>query len=94
MRGPGRDCRGETLFNPRYIDHAVNGSAVDGLEGLRQKLDSISDSTPIVLQVERAGMLPDMALAGPAYPAVLPKASRFTTESMSSSGISAPALRW
>jgi len=88
----GQGLSGQNPFQPGDIIHAVNGAAVDGMVELRQKLDSISDGTPIVLQVERAGMLSYMALAGPAYPGTLPKASRFTPESMPAA--SAPALRW
>jgi len=80
---------GQSPLQPGDIVHAVNGSAVDGMEGLRQRLDSISDGTPIVLQVERSGMLSYMALSRPAYPEALPKASRFATES-GSPGSAAP----
>ena len=89
----GQGLSGQNPLQPDDIIHAVNGAAVNGLEELRQKLDAISDGTPVVLQVERAGMLSYMALAGPAYPEALPKVSRFTTES-APSAIPAAALGW
>jgi len=89
----GQGLSGQNPLQPGDIIHAVNGSAVDAMAGLRQKLDSMSDGTPIVLQVERAGTLSYLALAGPAYPEALPKASRFTTESMRSA-IPAPVSGW
>jgi membrane-associated protease RseP (regulator of RpoE activity) len=76
----GQSLSGQSLLRPGDIIHAVNGTAVDGLERLRRNLDSIADGTPIVLQVERDGMLSYLALAGPAYPDAPPKASRFTGE--------------
>jgi hypothetical protein len=39
------------------VVHAVNGTAVDAVESLRSTLEGIPDGAPIVLQVERAGML-------------------------------------
>ena len=72
----GQGLSGQNPLQPGDIVHAVNGGAIDGVAKLRQKLDSISDGTPIVLQVERAGVLSYMALAGPGDPAAVPKASR------------------
>lgn len=88
----GQGLSGQSPLQPGDIIHAVNGAAVDGVENLRRKLDSISDGTPIVLQVERAGMLSYMALAEPAYPEALPKVSSFTESMLSTTP--APTLGW
>ena len=37
--------------------HTVNGTPVDAVESLRAHLETIPDGAPIVLQIERAGML-------------------------------------
>jgi serine protease Do len=39
------------------IIHAINGSPVSTLEGLRSTLDHLSANTPVVLQIEREGKL-------------------------------------
>ena len=65
---------GQNPLQPGDIVHAVNGSPIEGMSGLRPKLDSLSEGVPIVLQVERAGTLSYMTLAGQAYPEALTKA--------------------
>lgn len=44
-------------IEPGDVVHAVNGIAVDAVESLRSALEAIPDGSPIVLQIERAGML-------------------------------------
>jgi len=39
------------------IIHSINGTAIEDVAGLRSKLESLSNSFPIVLQIERAGTL-------------------------------------
>jgi hypothetical protein len=51
-----------------------------------------SEAAPIVLQVERAGILQYMTLAESAYPEALPKASRFIAASPSP--VPAPLREW
>ena len=47
----------ENPIQPGDTVHAVNGTAVDAVESLRRTLEGVPDSAPIVLQIERAGML-------------------------------------
>jgi serine protease Do len=53
----GVGLRGQNSVEPGDVVHAVNGTAVDTVESLRGTLESIPDGAPIVLQVERSGML-------------------------------------
>jgi S1-C subfamily serine protease len=53
----GVGLRGQNAVEPGDVVHAVNGTAVDAVESLRSTLEAIPDGAPIVLQVERAGML-------------------------------------
>ena len=39
------------------VIHAVNGKPVDTVEALRTSLEAIPDGAPLVLQIERGGML-------------------------------------
>lgn len=39
------------------VIHAVNGTTVDSLDSLRSKLDTIKSGSPVVLQIEREGIL-------------------------------------
>jgi len=42
---------------PGDVIHAVNHTAVDSVEALRDALDSVAAGAPLVLQIERAGVL-------------------------------------
>jgi hypothetical protein len=53
----GVGLRGQNAVEPGDVVHAVNGTAVDAVESLRSTLDAVPDGAPIVLQVERSGML-------------------------------------
>jgi serine protease Do len=55
LAGVGLD--GQNVIEPGDVVHAVNGTAVDGVESLRSTLEAVPDGGPIVLQIERAGML-------------------------------------
>jgi serine protease Do len=46
------------------IIHSLNGSLVQDLGSLRSRLESLSNSSPIVLQVERAGTLHFVVIEG------------------------------
>jgi serine protease Do len=48
---------GQNAIEPGDVVHAVNGTAVDAVEALRGTLETVPDGGPIVLQIERAGML-------------------------------------
>ena len=53
----GAGLTGQNALEPADVVHAVNGTAVDAVDALRGALEGIPDGVPIVLQVERAGML-------------------------------------
>jgi serine protease Do len=53
----GLGLAGQNAMEPADVIHAVNGTPVDGVESLRRTLESISDGAPLVLQVERSGVL-------------------------------------
>jgi serine protease Do len=53
----GLGLTGQNALEPGDVVHAVNGCAVDGVESLRQALETIPDSAAVVVQIERAGML-------------------------------------
>jgi serine protease Do len=53
----GVGLRGQNSVQPGDVVHAVNGTPVDAVESLRGTLEAIPDGAPIVLGVERAGML-------------------------------------
>ena len=46
------------------IIHSINGSAVQDVASLRSKLESLKSTAPVVVQVERAGMLHLVAIEG------------------------------
>jgi serine protease Do len=46
------------------VIHAINGAGIQDLASLRTKLESLSSDSPIVLQVERSGMLHFVAIEG------------------------------
>jgi serine protease Do len=53
----GLGLAGQNAMEPADVIHAVNGTRVDGVESLRRILESIPDGAPLVLQVERSGVL-------------------------------------
>jgi serine protease Do len=53
----GTGLAGQNAIVPGDVVHAVNGTSVDAVESLRSTLEAVPDGAPIVLQVERAGML-------------------------------------
>jgi S1-C subfamily serine protease len=53
----GLGLAGQSAMEPADVIHAVNGSPVDGVESLRRTLENIPDGAPMVLQVERSGVL-------------------------------------
>jgi serine protease Do len=53
----GVGLRGQNAVEPGDVVHAVNGTPVDAVESLRSTLEGVPDGAPIVLQVERSGML-------------------------------------
>ena len=48
---------GQNAIEPGDVIHAMNGVAVDAVEALRNRLETVPDGAPIVLGIERAGML-------------------------------------
>jgi serine protease Do len=53
----GLGVTGQSTIEPGDVVHTVNGTAVDTVEALRSALEAVPDGAPIVLQIERAGML-------------------------------------
>ncbi|MCX6633050.1 MAG: trypsin-like peptidase domain-containing protein, partial [Candidatus Solibacter sp.] len=53
----GAGLAGQSALEPGDVVHSANGAAVDTVEALRGRLEAIPDGGPIVLQIERAGML-------------------------------------
>ena len=53
----GIGLTGQNAIEPADVVRAVNGTAVDTVEALRTTLENVPDGAPIVLQIERAGML-------------------------------------
>ena len=53
----GMGLAGQDALEPCYVIHSVNGAAVDTVEALRGAVDAAADGSPVVLQIERAGML-------------------------------------
>jgi serine protease Do len=53
----GVGLAGQNAIEPGDVVHTVNGTAVDTVEALRSRLEAVPDGGPIVLQIERAGML-------------------------------------
>jgi serine protease Do len=47
----------QNALQPTDVIHAVNGKPVDSVESLRDSLAAIPDGAPLVLQIEREGML-------------------------------------
>jgi serine protease Do len=73
----GEGMSGQNPLQPGDIIHAVNGADVDSLMALREKLDGISDGAPVVLQVERQGVLSYMTPIGSDDAKTVPTDSRF-----------------
>jgi serine protease Do len=48
---------GQNVVEPGDVVHSVNGAPVDAVESLRGALEAVPDGAPIVLGIERAGML-------------------------------------
>ena len=53
----GAGLAGQDAVEPGDVVHAVNGTSVDTVEALRGTLEAVPDGAPLVLQIERAGML-------------------------------------
>jgi serine protease Do len=53
----GAGLAAQNAIEPGDVVHAIDGSPVDGVDSLRSALEAVPDGTPIVLQIERAGML-------------------------------------
>ncbi len=53
----GVGLTGQSAIEPGDVLHSVNGAPVDGVEALRTALETVPDSGPIVLQIERTDML-------------------------------------
>jgi serine protease Do len=53
----GAGPAGQNAMEPGDVIHGVNAMAVDTVESLRSRLEAVPDGAPIVLQIERAGML-------------------------------------
>ena len=53
----GLGLAGQNAMEPADVIHAVNGTPVDGVDSLRRTLESIPEGAPMVLQVERGGVL-------------------------------------
>ena len=53
----GLGLAGQDTIEPGDVVHTVNGTAVDTVDALRSRLEAVPDGGPIVLQIERAGML-------------------------------------
>jgi serine protease Do len=53
----GLGLTGQNAMEPGDVIHQVNGCVVDGVESLRHVLETIADGAPVVLQIERGGML-------------------------------------
>ena len=53
----GAGMAGQNALQPTDVIHAVNGKPVDSVESLRDSLAAIPDGAPLVLQIEREGML-------------------------------------
>ena len=53
----GLGLAGQDTIEPGDVVHTLNGTVVDTVEALRSGLEAIPDGGPIVLGIERAGML-------------------------------------
>jgi serine protease Do len=53
----GAGLPGQNALEVADVIHAVNGKPVDSVESLRNSLEAIPDGDPLVLQVERDGLL-------------------------------------
>jgi S1-C subfamily serine protease len=53
----GVGLAGQNAIEPADVVRAVNGTQVDTVDALRTTLENVPDGAPIVLQIERAGML-------------------------------------
>jgi serine protease Do len=53
----GVGLTGQGVIEPGDAVHAVNSTPVDSVEALRSAIEAVPDGGPIVLQIERAGML-------------------------------------
>ena len=66
-------------IEPGDVVHEVNGRAVDGVESLRAALDAIAEEAPVVLQLERGGVLSYVTPAAAAALDHLPTRVRYVT---------------
>jgi serine protease Do len=73
----GISLGGQSALTPGDVVHAVNGSAVDSVESLRQALDRVADAAPLVLQVERGGMLTFLTMGNTPAPEARTKKTSF-----------------
>ncbi len=53
----GMSVAGQNGAEPGDVIHAVNHAPVDSVEALRAALESVTAGAPLVLQIERAGVL-------------------------------------
>jgi serine protease Do len=53
----GLGFAGQSVIEPGDVVRAVNGKSVDTVESLRSAVEGVPDGGPIVLQIERDGML-------------------------------------
>ena len=74
----GSGLSGQTAIAPGDVVHQVNGRAVDGVESLRKALESIDEGAPLVVQIERGGVLAYVTPGGIAGPEHQPKKAGFT----------------
>jgi serine protease Do len=67
----------QNTMAPGDVVHAVNGQAVDGVDGLRAALEKIDEATPVVLQIERGGMRSYVTPGGATGSEHVPKKASF-----------------
>jgi serine protease Do len=78
----GVGLTGQNAVEPGDVVHTVNGTAVDAVQSLRSTLEAVPDGAPIVLGIERAGMLQYVV------PGAMPGADQRLKKTSSLSGIS------
>jgi len=69
----GSGVAGPNAIEPGDVVHEVNGSLVDGVESLRRALEGVAEGAPLVLQIERAGILSYLTPGATAASQHLPK---------------------
>ena len=89
-RSPERAWPGQNALEPADVIHAVNGKPVDSVESLRSTLEAIPDGAPMVLQVERDGLLSYVTPGRHARRRAAPQEDRFPRACRESPRPSAP----